>query len=225
MGGPRKRRMSDLSLPPTDPALEHGNPKHPRRERPQLLNVPRALGCKPMSLREKSRLLKNRQMRAESLMRLRVPPPMKPRLGESASRGNLSSLLAIRKKRFQSNAAPLQKLETRKTPPRLDSNASKSSRDSDTGKEQVESRRSLSKHRYGIFLLALCTGAWWWLKSQETISLYEVGTSRGNWRYRDELNVQHWFLMKSYKSFQMPPYLLSAAYVSKCLHNEWPDER
>ncbi|XP_076024592.1 uncharacterized protein LOC143014518 [Genypterus blacodes] len=147
MGGPRKRRMSDLSLPPTDPELEHGNPKHPRRERPQLLNVPRAFGCKPMSLRDKSRILKNRQMRAESLMRLRVTPPMKPRLGESESRGNLSSLLAIRKKRFQSNAPPLKKLETRKSPPRLDSSASKSSRDSDTGKEQVESRRSLSKHR------------------------------------------------------------------------------
>ncbi|KAF7670388.1 hypothetical protein LDENG_00299720 [Lucifuga dentata] len=123
VAGPRKRRMSDISLSSTDPALEHANPKHLRRERPQPLSVPRAFGGKPLSLREKSRILKTRQMRAESLMRLRVPPPMKPRL------------------------APPTKLETRKSPPRLDSNASKSSRDSDTGKEQVESRRSLSKHR------------------------------------------------------------------------------
>ncbi|XP_071384961.1 spermatogenesis-associated protein 31H1 [Centroberyx affinis] len=149
----RKRRMPDLNMPSAGPALEYGHPKHPRRERPQLLNVPRGFGGKPLSLRDRSRILKGRQMRAESVMRLRAPPSLKPKphMGESASRGNVSSILAIRKKRFQSNAVPLKKVELGRakpcqSSPSLDGNSSKSSRDSDTVKEQVESHRSLSTH-------------------------------------------------------------------------------
>ncbi|CAN9501418.1 unnamed protein product [Ophioblennius macclurei] len=146
--GSRKRRMPDIGMPPSDPEMEHGFIKHPRRDRPQLLSIPRPFGGKPLSLRDKSNLVKSQQFRAESLMRLRIPPSAKPRPHLIDS----STVLAIRKKRFQLNAAPLQSLEPRRTkpqqsPPREESDSSTSSRDSETEKEQVESRRSLNPHR------------------------------------------------------------------------------
>ncbi|XP_034056323.1 serine/arginine repetitive matrix protein 1 isoform X3 [Gymnodraco acuticeps] len=150
VAGPRKRGIEDISMPSEDPALEHGHPKHPRRERPQLLSIPRPFGGRPLSLRDRSFLVKSRQVKAESLMRLRIPPSVKPRprLGDSSSQENFSSVLAIRKKRFQSNETLEQRRgKPQQSPPREDSDASKSSRDSDTEKEQVESRRPLNTHR------------------------------------------------------------------------------
>ncbi|XP_034539326.1 serine/arginine repetitive matrix protein 1 [Notolabrus celidotus] len=152
--GPRKRRISDISMPPSNPAMDRGNPKQPRRDRPQLLSIPRPFGGRPLSLRDKGFLVKTRQIKAEALMRLRIPPHVRPRPrpGDRAPQGNMNSVFAIRKRRFQSNAVPLKRPDMRRarpqqSPPREESNVRGSSRDSETSKEQVESRRSLNTHR------------------------------------------------------------------------------
>lgn len=159
--GPRKRLRSDIRIPPSDAPQEYGNPKN---HRPQPHNVARPFGGRPLSFRDKSFLLKSRQVRTESLMKLNLSPYIKPRvgLGDPVPRGNLSSVLEFRKRRFQSDF-PLTKLEPRgkpeQSPSKEDSSSKSSSGDSDSSKEQVESHRALNKHRYGIFLLALFAGA------------------------------------------------------------------
>ncbi|XP_060941449.1 serine/arginine repetitive matrix protein 1 [Limanda limanda] len=150
--GPRKRRISDVGMPPADAAPDHGNHKHPRRERPQFFSFPRPFTGKPFG--DKSYHGRGRQVKAESLMGLRLPPSVNPRphMGDYTPQGNFSSVFATRKRRFQSNPVPLRKVEPRRpspqhSPPREDGNGSKSSRDSDTDKEQVESRRPLKTRR------------------------------------------------------------------------------
>ncbi|XP_077361205.1 uncharacterized protein LOC144006304 isoform X2 [Festucalex cinctus] len=152
--GPRKRRISDVSMSSSSSAQDHSGPKYPRRERIPLLSIPRPFGGRPLSLRDKSFLFKGRQMRFESPMRLKFPPPFRPRphLGDIPPRGPPSSVLAIRKKRFQSNPVPPKRLQARDTraqqsPGRDEDEASSSLRETNTRKEQVESRRSLNTHR------------------------------------------------------------------------------
>lgn len=189
VAGFRKRRISDISAP-SDLDLDHGHPKYPRRERPQLLSFPRPFRGKPLSLRDKSYLVKSRQVQAESLMRLRIPPYVKPRfhLGYPASRGNFQTILAMRKRRFQPNAAPLRKLipgtKPLESPSREDYSSSSSSKVSDSDKEKMESRRPLSTRRYGIILFAHFAGAWWWLRGQERI----VSMWRGAQLWKKEMS-------------------------------------
>ncbi|XP_061558549.1 uncharacterized protein si:ch211-114c12.2 isoform X1 [Phycodurus eques] len=151
--GPRKRRLSDASMSSFSPAQDHSGPKYPRRERISLLSIPRPFGGRPLSLRDKSFIFKGRQMRFESPMRLRIPPRFRPRLplGDIPPRGPPSSVLAIRKKRFQSNPVLLKRLQPKDTraqqSPSRDEEASRSLQETNTRKEQVEFRRSLNAHR------------------------------------------------------------------------------
>ena len=153
---------------------EHDQPKHPRRDVPHFVNnnnnAPRAFGGKPLSLRDKSRIIKGRKMRAESVMRLKAPPRPRDEEAKSAPKarpqeeGPHRSTLAMRKERFQENAEPLRKRAPqnktpRQSPPNSDGNSSSSSRDSESAKEQVASRQALREHRYGIFLLTVGAGA------------------------------------------------------------------
>lgn len=182
LSGPRKRMRSDIRIPPSDDGPEeYESPKHPR---PQPFNVARPFGGKPLSFRDKSFLVRSRQVRAESLMKLKLPPYIKPRLslGGPVPRGSISSVLAFRKKRFQSNF-PLSKLEREKperSTSKEDSTTKSSSRDSDSSKEQVESHRALNKRRYGIFLLALFAGAWWWLGGRQRMCVKMVPVEKGD---------------------------------------------
>ncbi|XP_077447954.1 uncharacterized protein LOC144067836 [Stigmatopora argus] len=152
--GPRKRRFSDVNMSSSSPTQDHSGPKFPRREKIPLLSIPRQFGPRPLSLRDKSLIFKGRQMRFGSPGRPRNPPPFRPRpqMGDIPSRGPPSSVLALRKKRFQPNPFPLNRLQPRaprsqQSPGRDEDDASSSLREINTRKEKVESRRSLNTHR------------------------------------------------------------------------------
>ncbi|XP_031665281.1 serine/arginine repetitive matrix protein 1 isoform X7 [Oncorhynchus kisutch] len=152
-GPPHKRKFQERGIPPVGPDVEHGHPKRPRREIPHYFNTPRGFGGRPLSFRDKSRLLKGRKMRAESVMRLKVPPPqpqgaeIHEEEGPHTSRGNAPSKFALRRERFQANAGPLRKRPMpHQSPPNQEANSTKSSRDSESQKEHVDSQRALSTH-------------------------------------------------------------------------------
>ena len=162
---PQRKRC----FPEHDNGSEHNQPKHPRRDVPHFVtNGPRAFGGKPLSLRDKSRIIKGRKMRAESVMRLKAPPRTRDEEPATAPKarpqeeGPHRSALAMRKERFQENAEPLRKRasnKTRQSPPNSDGNSSRSSRDSESAKEQGASGQASREHRYGIFLLTVGAGA------------------------------------------------------------------
>ncbi len=84
-GWPMKRKSQEFRRPPSSSGLEHGPPKHFRRElsaRPLPLRDFRGRG---LSLQEKSRLIKARKFRAESVSRFKLPPPRPESQRESRS--------------------------------------------------------------------------------------------------------------------------------------------
>ncbi|XP_021474406.2 serine/arginine repetitive matrix protein 1 isoform X1 [Oncorhynchus mykiss] len=142
-GQPHKRNFQECG---PGLGLEHGHPKCPRREISQTFS--RGFGGRPLSLMDKSRLMKGRQIRAESVMRLKAPP-LRPRgadienqeeEGPHASRANARSKFALRQERFQAKAGPLRKR------PITHQSPAKSSRNSESHKEHVDSQRALSTH-------------------------------------------------------------------------------
>ncbi|XP_020321010.1 pre-mRNA 3' end processing protein WDR33 isoform X2 [Oncorhynchus kisutch] len=175
-GPPHKRKFQERGIPPVGPDVEHGHPKRPRREIPHYFNTPRGFGGRPLSFRDKSRLLKGRKMRAESVMRLKVPPPqpqgaeIHEEEGPHTSRGNAPSKFALRRERFQANAGPLRKRPMpHQSPPNQEANSTKSSRDSESQKEHVDSQRALSTHR-------ICEQHYWdvrWIRGSVTIQRKE----------------------------------------------------
>lgn len=129
--------------------LDFGPPKRFRREMP-VRQVPlKAFGGRGLSLKDKSRLLKGRKFREESVARFRMPPPrpsdklQRYRMQEAEHAGETSSLpprkILLKKsvKRQPSRDSPTD-ADSKSADPEMDS------------KTQVESRRSVRARRYGI---------------------------------------------------------------------------
>ncbi|XDV21050.1 hypothetical protein PO909_026234 [Leuciscus waleckii] len=143
IGRPFKRKSEDFRRPPSSSGFEHGPPKRFRRElsvRPLPLRGFRGRG---LSLNDKSRLLKARNFRAESVARFKLPPPrisdrlQKPKPQTAPKNGKDSSGVPPRK-------IPLKKMpSSRESSPNTDSKTAEPERDSET---KVESRRSVSAH-------------------------------------------------------------------------------
>lgn len=146
-----KRRIQDFRCPPPS-GLEHGPPKRFRREfsvRPFPLRGFRGHG---LTLNDKSRLLKVRKFREESVARFKLPPP-RPRLADRSQKPKLQT--APRNSKDSTDGQPrkvsrkkdMKTSSPRESSPNTDSKTAEPKRDSET---KVESRRSVSAHRYGI---------------------------------------------------------------------------
>lgn len=154
----RPRNSQEFRRLPSSSGLEHGPPKRFHREfsvRPVHLRGFRGRG---LSLQDKSRLLKARKFRAESVARFKVPPP-RPRISDRVQRPKPQT---APKNGKDSPGIPPRKLSlkkkssSRESSPDTDSKTAEPERDSET---KVESRRSVSAHRYGITPHTVAMGA------------------------------------------------------------------
>lgn len=152
-----KRKIQEFRQPPPLGGLENGPPKRFRRElsvRP-LFNR----GFRGLTLNDKSRLLKARKFRAESVTRFRLPPP-RPRMADRVQKDKTQT--APRHSKDSSGVQPHKVSmkkglpSSRESSPNTDSKTAEPERDSET---KVESRRSVSAHRYGITPHTVAMGA------------------------------------------------------------------
>ncbi len=157
-GRPMKWKNQEFRQPLSS-GFEHGPPKHFRRElsmRPFPLRGFRGRG---MSLQDKSRLIKARRFRAESVARFKLPPP-RPRISERVQKPKPQT---APKNAKDSPGVPPRKLSLKKMPssressPNTDAKTAEPERDSKT---KGESRRSVSAHRYGITPHTVAMGVW-----------------------------------------------------------------
>ncbi|XP_051520738.1 serine/arginine repetitive matrix protein 1-like [Myxocyprinus asiaticus] len=146
-GHPLKRKSQDFRRPPFS-GFEHGPPKRFRRElsvRPVPLRGFRGRG---LSLSDKSRLLKTRKFRAESVARFKLPPP-RPGISDRVQKPK--PLIAPKNNKdstgVQPRKVPLRKgvkmPSPRESSHNMSSKTAEPERDNET---KVESRRSVSAH-------------------------------------------------------------------------------
>ncbi|XP_026854263.2 trithorax group protein osa [Electrophorus electricus] len=143
---PLKRRSQEFGRPPSSMGMEYGPPKRFRRELSVRPLPPRGFGGRGLSLKDKSRLLKGRNFRAESVARFKLPPPrpseklQKTKVQKTSKNSEESCEDAPRKVPVKKSA---KRPTTRESPTDTDSKSTDPERDSET---QVESRRSVRAH-------------------------------------------------------------------------------
>lgn len=138
-----------MGRPP--PELEHGPPKRLRREMPARSVPLKGFGGRCLSLKDKSRLLKGRKFRAESVTSFKMPP-QRPRPSDNMQRSKMVEAEHVGEcSRLPPRKIPLKKSvkrqPSRESPTDIDSKSTDPEMDSET---QVESRRSVRARRYGI---------------------------------------------------------------------------
>lgn len=142
---PMKRKIQEMGRPPPH-ELEHGPPKRFHREVPVRHMPLKVFGGRGLSLKDKSRLLKGRKFRSESVARFRMPLP----------RSRPSDKLEEAEHMGESSRLPPRKVPLKKSVKRQRSRESSTDTDSKSAdpemdsKTQVESRRSVRARRYGI---------------------------------------------------------------------------
>lgn len=147
---PMKRRIQEMGCPPPH-ELEHGPPKRFRREMPIRQMPLKVFGGRGLSLKDKSRLLKGRKFRAESVGRFKMPP-QRPRPSDKMPRNKMQEAEHV----GESSRVPPRKILLKKSVKRRPSRESPTDTDSTSAdpemdsKTQVESRRSVRARRYGI---------------------------------------------------------------------------